>query len=103
MPNPCKTVLHPPLDEKSARARQLEERNVASIAENKDGVYSEDLAGATQQATDIAALGVAATADVTTAVNQNTATNIKMNQLMMEMNQAESDLQEMSDYGKLLE
>ena len=77
--------------------------NVASIAENKDGVYSEDLAGATQQATDIAALGVAATADVTTAVNQNTATNIKMNQLMMEMNQAESDLQEMSDYGKLLE
>lgn len=76
---------------------------IANIAENKDGVYSEDLAGVTQQATDIAALGVAATADVTTAVNQNTATNIKMNQLMMEMNQAESDLQEMSDYGKLLE
>lgn len=77
--------------------------NVAKIASNESGVYSSDLAGVTQQATDIAAINVAATADVTTAINQNTATNIKMNQLMMEMNQAESDLKEMEDYGALLE
>lgn len=77
--------------------------NIAKIASNEDGTYSNDLAGVTQQATDIAAINVAATADVTTAINQNTATNIKMNQLMMEMNQAESDLKEMEDYGALLE
>ena len=36
LPNPGKTVLQPPLDEKSARARQLEERRVASIAESNN-------------------------------------------------------------------
>ena len=77
--------------------------NVAKIIQNEDGAYSNDIAGITQKSVDIAALQVAATSDVTSAINQNTATNIKMSEIMTEVNKAKSEVKQMEDYGKLLE
>lgn len=77
--------------------------NIAKIVQNEDGAYSNDIAGITQKSVDIAALQVAATSDVTSAINQNTATNIKMSEIMSEVNKAKSEVKQMEDYGKLLE
>lgn len=73
-----------------------------AIASDTKGAYSDDLMGVTQQTADLAALQVAGIADVTSAINQNTATNLKMNQLILEANKAKAAAEQAKGFKDLL-
>lgn len=84
-------------------ATQLKATQVNDILSNKDGAYTNDIAGLTKKSVDLTALEVASISDVTDAVNQNTATNIRLNEVMQEKQRIEREAKDAAHYSDLLD